>query len=159
MELDYSTILLVEDNEDDVFIFQRVYQRARLPYALHVVRDGKEALDFLLGQESCAPRARRSVPFLTLLDLKLPSKSGLDVLQAIRSEPELARVCVVVLTSSAESRDIARAHELGAQAFLVKPPTEKTIGAVVAAAIARARAPNQRERLRIEGDMFAAALM
>src|SRR5687767_12728790 len=118
MNPERRTILLMEDNEDDVFIFQRAYRNTGLPYAVHVARDGQEALDYLHGQGAYADRAQFPAPFLVLLDLKVPLKPGLDVLQAIRSNPALEHLSVVVLTSSAEARDIQRARELGAQAFL-----------------------------------------
>jgi len=118
-----ETILLVEDNEDDVFIFRRAYRQAGLLYPLQVAGDGQEALDYLQGMGRFADRTQYPVPFLMLLDLKLPFKHGLEVLQTVRHRPELAGLCVVVLTSSAEQRDLARARELGAHAYLVKPPS------------------------------------
>lgn len=158
MPMDRRTILLVEDNEDDVFIFERVYQRTRLPHPVRVVSTGQAALDYLRGAGAFADREGNPTPFLVLLDLKLPSKSGLEVLQAIRSSPDFDRICVVVLTSSAELRDVARARELGAHAFLVKPPSAKMLADTVLAvrdAIESADPFGVRVRMNISGNLLA----
>lgn len=131
MPVPAQTILLVEDNEDDVFIFQRALKQAAIPHAVQIARDGQEALDYLFGEGEFADRTRFPLPFLVLLDLKLPLLNGLDVLAAIQPRPELARMCVVVLTSSAEARDLARAQELGAQAYFVKPPSAKILRDII----------------------------
>jgi CheY-like chemotaxis protein len=151
------TILLVEDNEDDVFIFRRAYKQAQLPHALQVVTDGQQAIDYLEGQGVFSQRELHPLPFLVLLDLKLPLKHGLEVLQAIRASSPLQTLCVIVLTSSAEARDILRAHELGAQGFLVKPPAAATLVAAVAAAGACIQGSTA-VRVKIPGDMFDVAL-
>ena len=129
---DTRTVLLVEDNEDDIFIFNRAYKTARLPHPVRIISDGRAAVDYLLGQAALDNGAPASLPVVVFLDLKLPYCSGLEVLQAIRKEPSLAGTCVIVLTSSAEIRDIQRARDLGAQAFLVKPPDAKTLEAAIA---------------------------
>ncbi len=152
-EIDGQTLLLVEDNEDDVFIFKRAYRQAQVGHPLQVVNDGEEAYDYLTGGGGFADRAKHPLPFLVLLDLKLPFKSGLEVLEAIRATPELERLCVVVLTSSAEERDIARARELGAQAYLVKPPTAAILQEILSAV--RARLAGQPGLPRVAGDFFA----
>lgn len=157
MTPDPRTILLVEDNEDDVFIFRRVYRQALLTHTLHVVTDGQQALDFLRGEGAFADRTQHPLPFLVLLDLKLPLKHGFEVLQALRTDAELSALCTIVLTSSAEARDIRRAHQLGAQAFLVKPPSRAALVATVAVAGART-GPEEKTRIRIPGDMFEVAL-
>lgn len=144
MSVANGTILLVEDNEDDIFIFRRAYRQAKLPYPLQVAGDGQEALDYLQGEGRFADRTAYPMPFLVLLDLKLPFKSGLEVLQTLRHRPELAQLCVIVLTSSAEQRDLTRARELGAHAYLVKPPSP----AVLVDAIA---AVGQRQESKIPG--------
>jgi CheY-like chemotaxis protein len=158
MSVDHRTILLVEDNEDDVFIFERAYKQTQLSHPVQIVRDGQEALDYLQGEGKFADRAKYPLPFLVLLDLKLPLTPGLEVLQILRTQPALADLMVVVLTSSAETRDVLRAHELGAQAFLVKPPAPKTIATAVSAIRARLDAPGSNERTMIDGDIFRVAL-
>jgi CheY-like chemotaxis protein len=158
MNADHQTILLVEDNEDDVFIFQRAYRQTHLLHPVQIVRDGQEALDYLQGEGQFVDRAKYPLPFLVLLDLKLPLTPGLEVLQIVRTQPALADLMVVVLTSSAEARDVLRAHELGAQAFLVKPPAPKTIVAAVSAIRAQLSASGSAERTVIDGDIFRVAL-
>lgn len=153
MNNDPSTLLLVEDNDDDVFIFSRAYKQAQLTFGVQIARDGQEAIDYLTGAGKFADRAAHPQPFLVLLDLKLPLRHGLEVLEAMRARPELAGVFVVVLTSSAEQRDIARAHELGARSYLVKPPRAKTLQAVIEAARAGCL-DNSIPWPKIEGDMF-----
>ena len=150
----WDTILLVEDNDDDVFIFRRAYRQAQLPHAVQSASDGKEAVEYLQGEGRFADRAAFPLPFLVLLDLKLPVKNGLEVLQAIRARPELARVSVIVLTSSAEERDIARARELGARAFLVKPPKPATLSEAITV-VRRELAGGEAARAPIAGDMLA----
>ena len=148
------TILLVEDNDDDAFIFQRAYRNAGFPHQVRVARDGDEASDYLFGQGGFADRVAHPVPYLVLLDLKLPFRPGLELLRMIRGETALANLCVVVLTSSAESRDVLRARELGAQAFLVKPPSTKVLEETIAAV--DAWMDNRAAGFpRIEGDQFA----
>lgn len=121
------TLLLIEDNEDDIFIFERAYRRSGHQYPVQIVRDGLEAMNYLAGRECYADRAKFPLPFLILLDLKLPLHGGLDVLEWMRQQPALAGLPVVVLTSSAELRDIIRAHRLKARAYLVKPPSADTL--------------------------------
>jgi CheY-like chemotaxis protein len=154
MSFDGRTILLVEDNEDDAFIFSRAYRMAKLPHPLQVTTDGKEALDYLLGDGEYANRAKYPLPFLVFLDLKLPLKPGHEVLQAIRAETALADMSVVVLTSSAEARDVTRAQENGALAFLVKPPTAQHLEAAVTAVRTRLETPGS-VLPKIPGDVFA----
>lgn len=154
MNLDARTLLLVEDNDDDVFIFQRAYKQAQLSHPLQVARDGEEATDYLLGRGAFADRTKYPLPFLVLLDLKLPFKSGLEVLESVREQPELANLCVVVLTSSAEDRDVARAHELGAQAYLVKPPSARSLLETMAAVRARLAGTPSAQIPKIAGDLF-----
>ena len=121
------TILLVEDNEDDVFVFQRALKKARISNPLQVVTDGQQAVDYLSGTGEYQARDRYPLPFIIFLDLKLPYLSGFQVLSWIRSRPELDSIVVVVLTSSAEEKDHQRAYSVGARSYLVKPPTPETL--------------------------------
>lgn len=118
-----GTILLVEDNEDDVFLMKRALQTAGIVNPLHVVEDGQQALDYLSGKGIFADRLSHPLPAVIFLDLKLPLLLGLDVLSWIRSQPELASTVVVVLTSSNEPSDLKEAYRLGANSYVVKPPT------------------------------------
>lgn len=114
-------ILVVEDNPDDVLLLQRAFRRANLPNPLQVVGDGQAALDYLTGSPPYHDRASYPVPGLVLLDLKLPKRTGHEVLAWIRAQPGLRRLPVAVLTTSRESPDVNRAYDLGANSFLTKP--------------------------------------
>ena len=116
-----STILLVEDNPDDVFFMGRAMKGAELTNPVQVVETGEEAVAYLSGEGEFADRAKFPRPCLILLDLKLPGKTGLEVLEWFRAQEGSANVIVVVLTTSREPRDIAEAYRLGANAYLVKP--------------------------------------
>lgn len=115
------TVLLVEDDPDDVFFLRDAFKKTGMPDALRVVRDGEEAVAYLLGLAAYADRSLHPLPALVLLDLKLPRKSGLEVLEWRRGRPELMRVPVIVLTSSQSEDDMVKAYEFGANSYLVKP--------------------------------------
>jgi CheY-like chemotaxis protein len=115
------TILLVEDDPNDVLLLQRACRKANLGNPVHVARDGEEAVAYLAGTGPYADRTRYPYPVIVLLDLKLPRKSGHEVLQWLRGQEGLRRTPVVVLTSSRESEDLDRAYDLGANSYLVKP--------------------------------------
>jgi CheY-like chemotaxis protein len=116
-------ILLVEDNEDDVFLMKRALQGANVGNPLYVVEDGQEALDYLGGAGKFADRDNYPLPVVVFLDLKLPYISGHDVLAWTRRQKELESLVVIVLTSSNEASDLSRCYALGANSYLVKPPT------------------------------------
>jgi len=116
-----NLILLAEDNSTDALMVRRAFSKANLQGTLEVVDDGDKAVVYLSGQGEFADRARYPLPVLLLLDIKLPRRSGLEVLAWLRQQPGLKRLPVVVLTSSEESADINRAYDLGANSYLVKP--------------------------------------
>lgn len=116
-----SDILLVEDDDNDVFLIQRAFGRLNLPHSLQVVTNGEEAINYLEGKAPYNDLECYPIPALILLDLKLPRKSGLEVLAWIRQQPQLKRLLVVVLTASRETPDINKAYEIGANSYLVKP--------------------------------------
>ena len=116
-----GVIQLAEDDPNDVLLIQRAFQRTHVANPLQVVRDGEEALAYLSGQGPFADRERHPLPVLLLMDLKMPRKSGLEVLEWVRQQPGLKRLPITVLTSSNQSPDINRAYELGANSYLVKP--------------------------------------
>jgi CheY-like chemotaxis protein len=118
-----KTILIVEDTEDDVFFLKRALRDSAIDHPLSVVVDGQQALDYLQGDGVYADRIVFPLPFLILLDLKLPYVMGLDVLRWIREQPEHAERLVVVLTSSQHDRDKEETFRLGGNAYLVKPPS------------------------------------
>lgn len=121
MSVFLSTLLLVEDDPNDVMLFRRAKDKSNLAHPLQVVEDGEAAVAYLSGQDQYADRNRYPLPALMLLDLKLPRKSGLEVLAWLRQQPGIHRLPVVVLTSSRENLDVGRAYDLGANSYLVKP--------------------------------------
>lgn len=118
-----APILVVEDDPDDLALLRRAFRAANLANPLHVVGDGDEAVAYLAGQGRYADRSLHPLPALILLDLKLPRRSGHEVLEWLRSQPGLRRIPVAVLTSSGEAGDVNRAYDLGANAYLRKPIT------------------------------------
>ena len=115
-------ILVVEDDPNDVFLLQRTFRRNNLTGELHVVANVDEAMGYLAGDGKYHDRNEFPFPLLMLLDLKLPGKSGFDLLGWLRKQQGLCRLPVVVLTSSAHSEDVNRAFDLGANSYLVKDP-------------------------------------
>jgi CheY-like chemotaxis protein len=127
-----ANILLVEDDPNDVLLLERAFRRAGVAYPLSIVNDGDQALDFLLGRGKYQDRLKFPLPDLVLLDLKLPRRSGHEVLRWLRGQPGLRRLPVIVLTSSKESRDVSEAYDEGANSYLVKPPTVELLIHMVA---------------------------
>ena len=116
-----GTILLVEDNADDVDLTLRAFERSKMANEVVVVRDGAEALDYLFVTGAHAGRDSTAAPEVVLLDLKLPKVSGLEVLRRLRADERTRRLPVVILTSSSEESDIIRSYDLGANSFVRKP--------------------------------------
>src|SRR6185503_17371937 len=128
-----NTILLVEDEENDVFFLKRAFKEVGILHPLHVAEDGQEALDYLSGHGEYADRERFPVPCLILLDLKLPRVMGFEVLQWIREQPALKSLVVIILTSSRLEPDIEKAYKLRANAYLVKPSTPPELRGIATA--------------------------
>ena len=116
-----KTILLVEDNPDDVKLTLRAFKRNNMLNPIVVARDGVEALDFLFARGAHAERAGRPLPTLVILDLKLPKLDGLEVLKAVRGDARTRLVPVVILTSSKEQQDLIQGYALGANSYVRKP--------------------------------------
>jgi CheY-like chemotaxis protein len=116
-----KALLLVEDDANDVLLFRRAFARLALNLPLHVSEDGDKAINYLSGRPPWNDRDLFPLPSLVLLDLKLPRKSGFEVLAWIRMQENLRRLPVVVFTSSRENRDVCLAYDLGANSYLVKP--------------------------------------
>jgi len=114
-------ILLAEDDPNDTLLIKRAFKNAGLGDILKTVGDGDQALDYLRGNNEYADRSRFPLPFLLLLDLKMPGTDGFEVLQWLRSQQDFKRLLVVVLTSSNLQADVDRAYDLGANSYLVKP--------------------------------------
>jgi CheY-like chemotaxis protein len=113
-------ILLVEDNPNDAELTQRALKKHNLTNNLEWVKDGAEALDFLFMRGNYAKRTNHT-PKLVLLDLRLPKLDGLEVLKAMRTNPQTDMIPVVVMTSSTEERDIVSSYKLGANSYVSKP--------------------------------------
>lgn len=123
MAFERQTILLVEDDPNDVLLVERAFRRANIANPISVVRDGEAAIAYLEGSGKYANREEHPFPVVILLDLKLPRKSGLEVLAWLKSKHLLKRLPVVILTSSRESADVNKAYDLGVNSYLVKPVT------------------------------------
>jgi CheY-like chemotaxis protein len=115
------TILHVDDDPNDIILFQHACQKAEIECHLQNVEDGDHAISYLRGQDEYADRERYPVPALVLLDLKMPRMNGFDVLVWIRGNDQLRAIPVVVLSSSNHDADVKRAYDLGANSYLVKP--------------------------------------
>lgn len=114
-------ILLVEDDPGDQNLTKRAFERAKIGNRLFVVEDGEEALDFLLHRGDYLDGKNAPRPDLILLDLNLPKLDGPQVLDQIRSTPELRRIPIVVLTTSCQEEDILRSYDLGVNSYISKP--------------------------------------
>lgn len=113
-----NRILLVEDNPDDVELTVLAFSRSKLVNEVIVARDGVEALEILHGTPEKPPQP---LPMVVLLDLKLPRVDGFEVLRRLREHPSTRLVPVVVLTSSAQERDLVQTYSIGANSYIVKP--------------------------------------
>ncbi|MDA3898757.1 MAG: response regulator [Desulfobacteraceae bacterium] len=116
-----KTILLVEDNPDDVELTLRAFKKNDISNKVIVVTDGAEALDFLYAKGKYAERDEKDLPILVLLDLKLPKIDGMEVLQSIRQNEFTKLLPVVILTSSAEEQDMIDGYNLGVNSYVRKP--------------------------------------
>jgi two-component system response regulator len=116
-----KSILLVEDNPDDVALTLRALKKNNIANDVIVVGDGEEALAYLAGTGSYAGRTVADLPQVVLLDLKLPKVSGLEVLRTVRADPRTQLLPVVILTSSSEEPDIIASYQLGANSYIRKP--------------------------------------
>jgi two-component system response regulator len=119
--MSHAPILLVEDNDDDAELTIMAFTDAKIANPVVRVRDGVEALDYLLGSDRSAATAVHDLPVVVLLDLKLPRVGGLEVLQELRRTPRTALLPVVVLTSSDEDRDRIEAYTQHANSYVRKP--------------------------------------
>ena len=113
------TLLVAEDDETDVFLLRRAFKQAELLEPVEFVRDGQEAIEFLQRQRQ-EPDDR--LPGLLVLDLKMPRRSGFDVLRWVREQPVLRCLPAIIFSSSDRREDVERAYALGASGYLIKPP-------------------------------------
>jgi len=126
-------ILYAEDDENDAFFLKRVFKQAQISHPLIVVPDGQAAIDYCSDTGPFADRSQHPLPQLILLDLKMPKKSGMEVLKWIRQQPSISTVPVVMLTSSTQDEDIHVAYSSGANGYLVKPSDPEELRVLVKA--------------------------
>jgi DNA-binding response OmpR family regulator len=119
--VDNKSILLVEDNPDDVELTIRAFKQNNILNKVIVAKDGVEALDYLLGEGMYAGRDLKDMPIVILLDLKLPKISGMEVLTTIRQNELTKFLPVVILTSSTQEIDLVNVYKLGANSYVRKP--------------------------------------
>jgi CheY-like chemotaxis protein len=114
-------ILLVEDSPEDVEITKKAFRKSRIENKMYVVRDGQEALDFLFHKGEYADEGKVPRPDLILLDINLPRVTGIDVLQKVKTDRNLKRIPVTMLTVSNRDEDIIRSYDLGVNSYITKP--------------------------------------
>ena len=114
-------ILLVEDNMTDAELIIRALKKINLANHLVHVKDGEEALEFIFGTGSFNERSIKHLPRVVLLDIKMPKVDGIEVLRAVRANPQTKFLPIVIMTSSKEEQDIIKSYELGVNSFVVKP--------------------------------------
>jgi CheY-like chemotaxis protein len=116
------TVLLVEDDLNDIFLVKRAFKLARIRNPLQVVTDGLEAMNYLSGNDKYADRKTYPLPKLIVMDIKMPRKTGFEVLEWVKGNGRpLRRIPIIIVSSSDNPADINRAYELGANAYMVKP--------------------------------------
>jgi CheY-like chemotaxis protein len=120
-------VLIIEDNEDDVFMLQHAIRKAGITNPIHVVRTGEDAIAYLAGADRYSDWNRFPLPSIVLLDLKLPGLSGLDVLAWIRKTSGLQNLRVTILTGAPFGQQIKQASELGANWFTTKPVDHRNL--------------------------------
>lgn len=121
MNYDAIEILFAEDTMEDAILTIRALTKSGLTNKLHHVKDGAEALDFVYCRGTFESRNISQHPKMILLDLKMPKVSGMEVLDKIKSDPEMKSIPIVILTSSKEDPDIKKCYDLGANSYIVKP--------------------------------------
>lgn len=119
--MNLQPILLVEDNDDDAELTIKAFAQAKIKNTIIRVRDGVEALDYLLGRNTYADRHSADLPSVVLLDLNLPKMDGLEVLKIVRASEKIKHLPIVVLTSSKEDKDRLTAYMLYANSYVCKP--------------------------------------
>lgn len=133
MKVQPITILMADDDEEDRMLTQKAFELNRLGNDLRFVEDGEDLLDYLHQRGKYADPASAPRPGLILLDLNMPRLDGREALAAIKSDPSLRRIPVVVMTTSEADQDIARSYDLGANSYVTKPVTFDSLAQVIKA--------------------------
>lgn len=123
-------VLLVDDDEEALYLLRMLFEKAKVPNPILTFHDGDEAIEHLKASCFAVGDQMRNVA-LMLLDIKMPRLTGFDVLAWVRAQPGLKDLPIVMLSTSDEPEDVERAKELGAQSYLLKYPTAKTLAALV----------------------------
>jgi CheY-like chemotaxis protein len=118
----------VEDDPNDITLVHLAFRKVTIPVSISSVKDGDEAVNYLKGEHDYSDRTRHPMPTVVLLDIKIPRQSGLEVLAWIRSQTNFSALPVILFTSSQDLKDVRRAYQLGANAYLVKPVDFKELG-------------------------------
>lgn len=121
------TILCADDDPEDRMLLLDAWKESRVANDLHMVEDGEQLMDYLYRRGTYAGLAGQPLPGMILLDLNMPRKDGREALREIKSDPQLRRIPVIVLTTSKAEEDIFRAYDLGVNSFIVKPVTFKSL--------------------------------
>jgi CheY-like chemotaxis protein len=132
-----ALVLCAEDEESDAILLQNAFRKAGSSHPLRIVKDGREAVDYLSGVPPYEDRGQNPLPALLLLDLKMPRLSGFDVLRWLATRPELSHIPVVVLSSSPAEPDIRKATQMGARDYVVKPNSFAEYVKVIESILAR----------------------
>lgn len=120
-DINQFTVLLVEDDLNDIFLVKRAFKRAQVSNPLQVVTDGVEAIHYLQGKDKYADRHAYPLPKLIVMDIKMPRKTGFEVLEWVKNDGQLKRIPIIIVSSSDNPQEINRAYELGANAYMIKP--------------------------------------
>lgn len=121
------SVLLVEDDLNDIFLVKRAFRMARIQNPLQVATDGEEAINYLRGDGKYADRQTFPLPKLIVMDIKMPRRTGFEVLEWVKKDGLLRRIPIVIVSSSEDPEDINRAYELGANAYMIKPVDYKAV--------------------------------
>jgi CheY-like chemotaxis protein len=124
-------ILMADDDPDDRLLTQEAWQENRIANELHFVEDGEDLMDYLYRRGRHAPLIDRPLPGLILLDLNMPRKDGREALKEMKSDPNLRRIPVVVLTTSKAEKDIYETYDLGISSYIIKPVTFESLVDIV----------------------------
>lgn len=121
INIDQNSILLVEDDPNDITLIKRALCKTNCKYPIQIVNNGEEAIAYLSGKGKFIDRKHYPLPALIILDIKLPRKSGHEVLEWYRDQSGIKQIPIVVLTSSNRKADINKAYDLGANSYIIKP--------------------------------------